>query len=99
MVVGIIVTMIDRCAWFGHIKPAAERLKKLQCLAVFTISLNLSHERWPNHANLVCHPCPTTYPWAGAFGLCGRAFLLHPPPFHELIPRLWIHQPWRPLTP
>jgi hypothetical protein len=99
MVGGIIVTMIDRCAWFGRARPASEKLKKLQCLAIFPIPCNLADDHWTNHADPVCIPSPTTYLGLKFPAHWRRVSLLYPSPFHKLIPCFWIHQTWRPLTP
>jgi hypothetical protein len=54
---------------------------------------------WPNHADPVCIPFPTTCLGLKLSAYWRRVSLLYPSPFHKLIPRFWIHQAWWPFTP
>jgi len=65
----------------------------------FPIPYNLSHEQLPNHADPASVPLQTAYLGLRLLAYRRRVSLGYPSPFHELIPRFWIHQAWRPFTP
>jgi len=56
----IVVTMINRCAWFSRARLSANMLKKLQGPAARLIPSNLTEDHWPNHAHQVSVPFQTT---------------------------------------
>jgi hypothetical protein len=78
MVGGIIITMIDCCAWFGRARPSAKLLKKLQFTAAMAISSNLSEEHWPNYAGPGLHPLLGYVPCARFPHLSDRILLSAP---------------------
>jgi hypothetical protein len=74
-------------------------LKILQGAIAIPLPSNPSEDYLPNHAHPVAVPVQTTSLAWGLSGSRGQWSLWHPPSFHELIPRFWIHQAWRPLAP
>jgi hypothetical protein len=99
LVGGIIVTMIDRCAWFGLGRAYINMLKILQGAARIPRPSTLSADHRPSHAHPDSTPFQTTCLALKLSAYLRRLALWRLPPFHELIPRFRIHQAWGPLTP